>query len=201
MRKHAILFFWSWFAMGNRAWRSLETAYNRFRQRCFFCDFGGRQLYTEKTAANLFSIHLEMGASMFPATTEKTELNTSAAAMQRFDQEFRENIASFLSADREAVEQRLGELDREWNVERVIEIEAPTMILLGLALGSLSNRKWFAVSAMAASMVILHNLQGWYPLLPIFRSMGLRTAEEIEQERMALKVLLGEKSAPIQSIH
>jgi len=121
--------------------------------------------------------------------------------MQRFDQQLRENIARIKGADRQAIEQRLSELDREWNVERAIELEAPTMILLGLALGSLSNRKWFAVSAMAASLVILHNVQGWYPLLPVFRAAGLRTAEEIEQERMALKALLGEKSTLAHPIH
>lgn len=138
---------------------------------------------------------------MFPATTEKAERNTSAAALQRFDQQLRENIARIKGADRQAIEQRLSELDREWNIERAIGLEAPTMILLGLALGSLSNRKWFAVSAMAARMVILHNLQGWYPLLPVFRAAGLRTAEEIEQERMALKALLGEKSTLAHPVH
>jgi hypothetical protein len=142
-----------------------------------------------------------MEAPMFPATTEKAERNTSAVAMQRFDQQLRENIARLKGADKQAIEQRLSELDREWNVERAIEVEAPSMILLGLALGSLSNRKWFAVSAMAASMVILHNLQGWYPLLPVFRAAGLRTAEEIEQERMALKALLGEKSTLATTVH
>ncbi len=138
---------------------------------------------------------------MFPATTEKAERNTSPSSMQRFDQQFRENIARFRGADKQVIKRRLSELDREWNVERAIELEAPTMILLGLALGSLSNRKWFAVSAMAASMVILHNLQGWYPLLPVFRAAGLRTAEEIEQERMALKAMLGEQSTPAHSVH
>jgi hypothetical protein len=138
---------------------------------------------------------------MFPATTAKAERNTSPAVMQKFEQQLRENIMRFADADELTIEQRLRELDREWNVERAIELEAPTMILLGLALGSMSNRKWFALSAMAASMVILHNLQGWYPLLPAFRAAGLRTAEEIEQERMALKALLGERSASGVSIH
>lgn len=131
---------------------------------------------------------------MFPATTDKAERNTSPGAMQRFDEQLRENIASVKDADKRVIERRLTELDREWNVERAIELEAPATILLGLALGSLSNRKWFIVSAMAASMVIVHTLQGWYPLLPVFRAAGLRTAEEIEQERMALKALLAEKS-------
>lgn len=75
------------------------------------------------------------------------------------------------------------------------------MILLGLALGTLSDRKWFAVSAMKASMVILDNLQGWYPLLPVFRAAGLRAAEEIEQKRMALNALRSEKSTLATTVH
>jgi hypothetical protein len=93
----------------------------------------------------------------------------------------------------------LRELDSEWNIERVIEVEAPTMISLGAALGFLAGRKWFSLSAMAASMVVLHNLQGWYPLLPLLlpllRKLGVRTQPEIEQERMALKVLRGDHQA------
>ena len=138
---------------------------------------------------------------MFPATTNRTERNTSSSALQKFDHQFKENVAKLRGADKDAIAQRLDELDREWNIERAIELEAPSMILLGLALGTLSNRKWFAVSALAAGMVIAHNVQGWYPLLPVFRAAGLRTAEEIEQERMALKLLLGDESGPAPSIH
>lgn len=76
------------------------------------------------------------------------------------------------------------------------------MIALGIALGVLNNRKWFAVSAMAASMVLLHNVQGWYPLLPLFRRMGIRTQQEIEQERMALRALRGDhETYQPQSVH
>jgi hypothetical protein len=144
---------------------------------------------------------LDREALMFTATTDKAERNTSATALQHFDQQLQQSVASMKGADRATIERRLSELDREWNVERAIELEAPTMILLGLTMGSLSNRKWFMLSAMAASMVILHNLQGWYPLLPVFRAAGLRTAEEIEQERMALKALLEEKTNPARSVH
>ena len=71
-----------------------------------------------------------------------------------------------------------------------------------VALGFLAGRKWFSLSAMAASMVVLHNLQGWYPLLPLLRNLGVRTQQEIEQERMALKVLRGDHQAyQPQAIH
>lgn len=42
------------------------------------------------------------------------------------------------------------------------------VIALGATLGLLQNRKWFALSGIATSMVVLHNTRGWYPLLPVF---------------------------------
>lgn len=132
---------------------------------------------------------------MLSATAERVELNTVAAVNRKFDDQLKENISRYAAAGRPAIDRRLRELDREWNVERAIETEAPMMIGLGIALGTLHDRKWFAVSALAASMVILHNLQGWYPLLPIFRRLGLRSQYEIEQERNALKVLRGDHEA------
>jgi hypothetical protein len=35
-------------------------------------------------------------------------------------------------------------------------------------------------------------LKGWYPLLPAFRRMGVRTSREIARERYALKALRGD---------
>jgi hypothetical protein len=35
-------------------------------------------------------------------------------------------------------------------------------------------------------------LQGWCPPLPILRSLGVRTADEINEERYALKALRGD---------
>lgn len=132
---------------------------------------------------------------MLSETTQRVERNTSPVLQRKFEKQLEDNVSRYIDADPQAINQRLRELDSEWNIERTIEAEAPTMIGLGIALGALSNRKWFAVSAMAASMVILHSLQGWYPLLPIFRRMGIRTQQEIEQERMALKVLRGDHDA------
>jgi hypothetical protein len=91
-----------------------------------------------------------------------------------------------------AIDRRLAELDREWDVERVLEAESASMILLGLALGGAVHRRFFLLPVFAGSMVLVHALHGWYPLLPLFRRLGLRTREEIGAERNALKLLRGD---------
>ena len=132
---------------------------------------------------------------MLSGTTERVEINTAPALNRKFQDELKESVAKYAAEGQPGIDRRLRELDREWNIERAIEVEAPTMIGLGIALGTLHDRKWFAVSAMAASMVILHSVQGWYPLLPLFRRMGLRSQYEIEQERNALRALRGDHLA------
>lgn len=126
------------------------------------------------------------------ATTNRVEINTRDSLSAEFQEQIKANIAKYSGASRAEIDQRLHALDREWSVERIIEMEAPTMISLGAVLGATVNRNWFALSAMAASMVILHNTQGWYPLLPLFRRLGVRSQNEIEQERSALRALRGD---------
>lgn len=128
-------------------------------------------------------------------TTQRVEANTPGMINRQIEQQLQDNIAKYAHAGRHEIDRRLQELDREWNVERLIETEAPLMIGLGLALGLSHDRRWFALSATAASMVIVHSLQGWYPLLPVFRRLGIRTQNEIEQERNALRVLRGDHEA------
>jgi hypothetical protein len=129
---------------------------------------------------------------MSVTTTNRVEMNTSGSLNTEFQKQLEANVAKYANATRAELDARLAELDKEWSVERLIEVEAPSMIGLGAILGAAFNRKWFALSALAASMVILHNTQGWYPLLPLFRRLGVRSQNEIEQERSALRALRGD---------
>jgi hypothetical protein len=74
----------------------------------------------------------------------------------------------------------------------VIESEAAVTGLAGLALSALVDRRFIAVPAVVGAAVFLHALSGWYPLLPVMRRLGIRSAREIERERYALKALRGD---------
>ncbi|HWP19094.1 MAG TPA: hypothetical protein VNO84_08190 [Burkholderiaceae bacterium] len=90
------------------------------------------------------------------------------------------------------IQQRLDELDREWDIERCLETGAASLSLLGAALGATVNRKWFLLPATVAGFLLQHAIQGWCPPLPLLRRIGVRTADEINRERYALKVLRGD---------
>lgn len=90
----------------------------------------------------------------------------------------------------EQIEARLRELDKEWDIERALELNAGTIALLGCGLGAFVHKRLFAIPAIVAGFLVQHAIQGWCPPLPLFRALGIRTQREIEEERRALEMLL-----------
>jgi hypothetical protein len=84
------------------------------------------------------------------------------------------------------------ELDREWDIERTLEANASTAVLVGVTLGALVDRRFFALPAIVAGFLLQHAIQGWCPPVPLLRRLGFRTASEIDYERYALKGCRGD---------
>lgn len=129
---------------------------------------------------------------MLPSTVGRVPQNTAAEVNEQIRRRTEESIAWTIRRGPVAVERRLAELDREWDIERLLEANASTIILAGLVLGTTANRKFLLVPAGVAAFLLLHALQGWCPPLPILRRLGVRTQAEIESERYALKALRGD---------
>lgn len=70
----------------------------------------------------------------------------------------------------------------------MLETNASIVILLSVIL-SLSTKKksWNVFTGIISGFLLQHALQGWCPPIPIFRRMGIRTSEEINQEKCSLK--------------
>jgi hypothetical protein len=98
----------------------------------------------------------------------------------------------YFEAHRDEIGDRLTELDREWDIERTIEANASTLAFAGVFLGSTVDRRWLALPALVTAFLFQHAIQGWCPPVPILRRMGFRTADEINQERFALRALRGD---------
>ena len=129
---------------------------------------------------------------MLPATTERVAHSTAEHVNERIRRQTEENVARYAGATPEEIEQRLRELDREWDVERTLEANASIASLVGLTLGATVDRRFFAFPAVVAGFLLMHALQGWCPPVPIFRRLGIRTQSEIDEERYALKALRGD---------
>lgn len=128
---------------------------------------------------------------MLPSTTDRVPDQTKPKVNEQLRKAYEERIAEY-AAHPDRIDERLTELDREWDIERAIEANAATLAFAGVALGATADRRWLVLPALVAGFLLQQALQGWCPPVPILRSMGFRTAAEIDRERYALKVLRGD---------
>ena len=77
-------------------------------------------------------------------------------------------------------------------MERLLETNASAIAFTGLVLGLTQSKKWLIVPGIVLPFLFQHAVQGWCPPVPVFRRLGVRTREEIDRERYALKVLRGD---------
>lgn len=123
---------------------------------------------------------------------ERVRRNSSDQANIRIEEKTRRNIEDFASIGSLAVEARLKELDREWDIERILEVNAAGLSLAGTLLGAWANRRWLILPAVVAAFLAQHAIQGWCPPVPLLRRLGIRTRQEIDREKYALKALRGD---------
>lgn len=123
-------------------------------------------------------MRIATSADRVPSNTSDSSQSAIREATERRIEYFRDHP--------EHIDERLVELDEEWDVERCLETGSATLTLTGLALGATVNRKWLLLSAAVQSFFLQHALQGWCPPLPVLRRLGVRTAHEIAHERCVL---------------
>lgn len=127
------------------------------------------------------------------ATTAERVINVTPEHInEQIRAKTRERIAYCAAVGLEAIDRRLAELDKEWDIERAIEANFAGVVLASGVLGLTSNRVWHLFSAVAAGFLLQHALEGWCPPVPVFRRLGFRTLKEIDEERFALKALRGD---------
>lgn len=102
------------------------------------------------------------------------------------------DVSRFVGADPFFIDERIRELEREWDVERTLQANAAGIALAGLALGISVDRKFLALPALAAACLLQQAIQGWSPPMPALRRFGIRTGQEIRDEIIALRILRGD---------
>lgn len=124
---------------------------------------------------------------------DRVRENTRQSINERLDREIRNRALYFATCDAYEITERIDELEREWDIERVLQANASALALSGLGLAVASkNKKWLFVPGIVLSFLMQHTLQGWCPPVPFFRRLGVRTRPEIEREKYVLKVLRGD---------
>jgi hypothetical protein len=125
---------------------------------------------------------------------DRVRSHTSADVNAALDDAMRDRLFRYAATSDAEISQRIEALDREWDIERYLEVLAPTISLTGVTLAFLRGRRWLFVPATVLGFLIQHAVQGWCPPLAVLRRLGVRTRREIEEERYALKTLRGDFS-------
>jgi hypothetical protein len=128
---------------------------------------------------------------MIATSARRVQRHTAQWINDRLERQLQINV-EYYRAHPQEINQRLAELDQEWDIERALETGSSVLSLLGLTMALSSGRKWLALPLAVQSFFLQHGLQGWCPPIPLFRRMGLRTQNEIERERYALKAIRGD---------
>jgi hypothetical protein len=130
-----------------------------------------------------------MGKAL-PNTQTRVMENTDERINERLRREMEARIYYFAQSS-DQIDARLEELDREWDIERVLETHAAGVSLFGILMAR-RHRKWLVLPFAVAGFLMQHAIQGWCPPVPLFRKLGIRTVHEINDERRALKILRGD---------
>lgn len=120
-----------------------------------------------------------------PKTTQRVIQHSPPHANRKIQEETLRSI-EYHRQHPEEIPKRLQQLDEEWDIERVLEANASSLMLIGLGLGFGISRRFFILPAVVSAFLLQHALQGWCPPISILRRRGWRTQGEIETERSAL---------------
>lgn len=108
---------------------------------------------------------------MVPGTAQRVARSTAQDVNRRIESEIAKSVR--WHADHpEAIDQRLSELDREWDIERTLEANASTLAFTGVLLGAMVDRRWLGIPALVTAFLFQHAVQGWCPPLPNSAASG-----------------------------
>lgn len=120
--------------------------------------------------------------------TSRTAHKGSCSKLSTLEQ----RLACLADAGRPAIDARLEELENEWTAGRATKATIGALIVVGFGLTALLN-PWFLILPAIGGMFLLQyfgSRTSWLGLM--FHEMGFRTGFEVDQEKMALKVLRGD---------
>lgn len=129
---------------------------------------------------------------MVPTKLDRVRDHTDSNVNAEIDSEIVASIRHYSTQPEHAISARINQLDREWDVERILEANASTIAFIGTLLGAFVNPWFLLIPGTVTAFLFQHATQGWCPPLPIIRRMGKRTRNEIDVEKFAMKALRGD---------
>ncbi|AGF95966.1 MULTISPECIES: hypothetical protein [Methanosarcina] len=123
---------------------------------------------------------------------DRVRANTPPEINEAIDREIAASVRFYAGKTDYEISRRIEELCSEWDIGRHVETRAAVISIVGLVLGFKRGRKWFVLPLIATTFLLLYAVLGWAPPVPFLRKAGIRTRQEIDVEKYALRVLRGD---------
>ena len=81
-------------------------------------------------------------SDVIPSTLGRVPRRTDEKINETIKRQTEANVAYYASCDPQLLDIRIQELDREWDIERLLEVNAATVSLVGLSLARFVSRQW-----------------------------------------------------------
>jgi hypothetical protein len=134
---------------------------------------------------------LERPALQAPVS-DRVRQNTPAEVNSRIEQATMKRVWDYAHKPREEITARIQQLDREWDLERVLETGAAGAALTGVVLSGVKSRVWLLLPAAVLASLLQHSITRRSTAVRLVRGLGIRTRREIEAEKYALRMLRGD---------
>lgn len=125
--------------------------------------------------------------------TDQIRMHSSKATNDAIDEHTLASVEELAHASGSQVSERIEKLDKEWDIERVLQAHTAVVTLgaAGMALIT-GKRRWMLPAIVPATFLLQYTFQGWSPPVEALRKLGIRSRHEIESERTALKAMRGD---------
>lgn len=91
---------------------------------------------------------------------DRVRRHTAGHLNEDIDHAIQNSVLYYSNSDPGEIQHRIEELDREWDVERALEMNASILAFTGRVLGMTVNRKWLALPAVVLPFLFQHGVQG-----------------------------------------
>lgn len=123
---------------------------------------------------------------------DRVREHTDPERLAELDRELRQRVGRYVDASEAELTRRILEVEHESDMERVLEANASVLALAGLVAGVFRSPRFLVVPFVVSGFLLQHAIQGWCPPVVLFRRLGVRTRQEIDAEKYALKALRGD---------
>lgn len=131
--------------------------------------------------------------NILPPTTKRVAIHTNSCTNKEIRDKTLRNIRVHKDSGEAILADKIEKLNYEWDTERFLETNAALIVLVSAILGYRKKKsRWFLLSGTVGFFLLQHGLQGWCPPLPVIRKFGVRTSDEITNEKNVYKKIRGD---------